>query len=429
MLDPAPRRYAPGVRLVRRQSGAPDEGEDGGDLEAWLLGEAIGEDDLMALFRRLVGRLLARGLPLDRASLHIGTLHPELYGFGWLWDRADGLCDEIKVPEETLSSPSYRASPLAVVIERGEVFRRRLEEPGATEGYALLDDLKAEGITDYLNHPLGGSGYHNAVSLSTRRKGGFREEELVELKRVFGLFALHVERHILLRIAGNVLDTYLGGAVSREVLAGSIRRGSGQAIRAVIWMSDLRGFTDLSDRLGGQEVTAILNSYFERLVDAVVGEGGEVLKFIGDGLLAVFPFSDDRPPEAVATAALAAAEGALDALEALNAAPPPALAAIAGWHPLRTGIALHEGEVFFGNVGGPERLDFTVIGRAVNQVSRVEALSKTLGQPLLITEPVARRLGGGLRALGPQSLRGLKEPLALFTPAARYLAPPTATKS
>ncbi len=422
MTDPA-RRYAPGVRLVRRHAGpVADAGADT-TIEAWLLGAAIGEDDLLLLFRALVDRLLARGYPLDRASLHIGTLHPDLFGFAWVWNRGDDLCDEIQVPETLMASASYRNSPLAVVIEQGRAFRRRLEEDGGRDDFSLLADLRAEGITDYLCLPLGGSGYHNAVSLSTRRPGGFGDAELAELKALFALFALHVERHILLRLAGNVLDTYLGRAVSREVLAGSIKRGSGKPIRAVVWMSDLRGFTDLSDRLAGSAVTAILNAYFECLVAAMTAEGGEVLKFIGDGLLAVFPFDDGRPEEVVAASALAAAERGLDLVGALNADPPAALTGIAGWRPLRSGIALHEGEVFFGNVGGPERLDFTVIGRAVNEAARVEALSKTLGQPLLITEPVAARLSAPLQALGAQQLRGRAAPIALFTPASRYRPP------
>jgi adenylate cyclase len=228
---------------------------------------------------------------------------------------------------------------------------------------------------------------------------------------------LHVERHIVSRIAGNVLDTYLGEAAGQQVLRGSIKRGAGEAIRAIIWASDLRGFTDLSDRLAGSDIVALINAYFERLAGAVMAEGGEVLKFIGDGLLAVFPYTSFKSEQAAAEASLAAAQRALRAVEDLNQVVPPDLARIQGWRPLRTGIALHEGEVFFGNVGAPERLDFTVIGTAVNTASRVETLTKTLGRPILITEPVARRLSAPLDDLGEHALRGLATPLAIFSPA------------
>ena len=191
------------------------------------------------------------------------------------------------------------------------------------------------------------------------------------------------------------------------MLRGSIKRGAGEAIRAIIWVSDLRGFTDLSDRLAGSDIVALINAYFERLAGAVMAEGGEVLKFIGDGLLAVFPYAHFKNERAAAQASLAAAEQALRAVDDLNRATPPELAAIDGWRPLRSGIALHEGEVFFGNVGAPDRLDFTVMGSAVNTASRVEALTKSLGRPVLITEPVARMLDRPLDHLGEHTLRGL----------------------
>ena len=197
------------------------------------------------------------------------------------------------------------------------------------------------------------------------------------------------------------------------MLRGSIKRGAGEPIRAIIWASDLRGFTDLADRLDGPDMIALLNGYFECLAGAVLAHEGEVLKFIGDGLLAVFPYSAFADEKAAAAAALAAAQGALQAIERLNE-DPQAFANIPGWRPLRTGIALHEGEVFFGNVGAPERLDFTVIGRAVNAASRVEALSKTLGRSIVVTEPVMRLLDRPLEPLGEHELRGLAAPISIY---------------
>ncbi len=284
------------------------------------------------------------------------------------------------------------------------------------ERYPLLADLKAEGMHDYAVIPLGsGNEYHNAVTLATVRESGFDDGDLQEFRRIFEIFGLHVERHIAWRIAENVMDTYLGTVAGHKVLSGTIERGAGESMRAVIWMSDLRGFTTLADRLPGVDVLTILNEYFERLAGAVIDHGGEILKFIGDGLLAVFPVSGNDAGREAATASLAAAKQALDEIQQLNDSAPECLEKIEGWRPLRFGIALHLGEVFFGNVGAPERLDFTVIGRAVNEVSRVEMLTRELDREILVTEPVARLLDCNLDNMGSHKLRGLSSPVTLYS--------------
>lgn len=420
-LDPSPRSYPPFVTLLRRAEGgraAAPARSTAGEVESWLLGEAVEQDDLLPLFESLVWRLVAAGVPLDRASLHVGTLHPQLFGFAWNWNADDGLCDEVKVAEDSLKTEAYKRNPLYRVIEHGETVQASTENDKEVARYPLLAELRKQGITAYLALPLrAGGAYHNAATAATKRPGGFEETELAALRQIFRIFALHVERHIALRISRNVLETYLGAAAGEKVLHGSIKRGDGEPIRAILWASDLRGFTDLADRLAEQDMLALLNAYFERLVAAVMTHDGQVLKFIGDGLLAVFPYSAFAGETEAAEAALAAAEEALAAVEALNGAPPEALARIEGWRPLKSGIALHDGAVFFGNVGAPGRLDFTVIGPAVNAASRVEALSKNLGRAILITEPVARLLSRPLEDLGEHRLRGLAKPLGLFSPA------------
>ena len=427
-LDPAPRYYPPFVTLKRRlangPSAAPPTASPSGvtveGIEDWLLGPAIGETDLLVLFESLVWRMIATGLPLERASVHVGTLHPQLLGFAWNWNVADSLTDEVKVDMAALDTTQYRSNPLYHVIEHGQSFSLDPQDPATRARYPLMAELADRGLTHYLAVPLSAGGsYHNAATVATGRAGGFTPAELAGIRRILRPFALHVERHIAQQISANVLDTYLGTAAGAQVLHGAIKRGSGEAIRAVIWISDLRGFTDLTDRLPAADVLALLNAYFEQMAGSVIAHGGEVLKFIGDGLLAVFPFTSEAEGRTAAEAALAAAEQAIAAVDALSATPPPALAAIAGRQPLRSGIALHEGEVFFGNVGAPDRLDFTVIGRAVNTASRVEALCKPLGREILVTAPVAARLTQSLDSLGAQSLRGVAEPIALFAPPVR----------
>lgn len=418
-IDPQPRQYPSLVTLIRRANRGPAAAPAETTCDAirsWLLSDALGEQDLLPLLEALVWRMTAAALPVDRITLHVGTLHPQLLGFYWSWNRLDGLVDELKVDQAGLDTERYRRSPLAIVIEGGQEFRARTGDQELSDRHPLLADLKDQGIHEYAVIPLGaGKSYHNAATLATCRESGFSDEEMRECRRIFEVFALHVERQIAWRIAENILDTYLGSVAGRKVLSGAIRRGAGESIRAVIWMSDLRGFTRLTDRLAGTDVLTVLNEYFERLAGAVIGHGGEILKFIGDGLLAVFPIPAGEDGRAAAAASLAAAEQALDQVRRLNHEAVGSLVHVDGWRPLRSGIALHLGEVFFGNVGSPERLDFTVIGRAVNEASRVEALTRELGRSILISEPVAHLLDRNLEDLGSHQLRGLSGRVNLYS--------------
>lgn len=414
-LDASPRSYAGGVVLRQRSWRDPDKmvvpRQTVDDVRDWLLGEALAVGDALAFFEAFCWRMASAMVSFDRASLHVGTLHPQIYGFAWNWEKGDGICDEIQVGEDILATDAYRRSPLHDVIEYGRAFEARIDEE-TQQRYPLLRDLGSQDYSQYMALPLTAGGrQHNLVSLSTRQPGGFRSGELEAVRGLLRIFALHVERYIDRRISANLLDAYLGTAAGGKVLSGSIRRGVGEEIDAVIWMSDLRGFTDLSSRLSGAAMTALLNAYFECLAAAVIAEGGDILKFMGDGVLAVFP-----QPEGAAQAAMRAATRALAGIEELNAAPPPGLDSVPGWAPLRSGIALHEGKVFFGNVGSTERLDFTVIGPAVNAASRIEALTKTLGRAILVSEPVARQLDAPLDDMGMHALRGVAGEMRLFSP-------------
>lgn len=415
--DPAPRSYPPLVELLRRGRHDPARigPQTAADVEAWLLEGAVGLDDLLLVYQSFMWKLVAAGLPVVRASLHVGTLHPQLFGYAWNWNSDDGLCDEVKVDEAVLTSDAHRKNPLFRVIETGAFFRSLTDTPEAAES-PLLRDLKSAGITEYIALPLRAHGtYHNAATLATRADCGFTTEQLHQCKYLLRLFALHVERHIEARISANIVTTYLGAEAGGQVLKGSIKRGAGTAIDAIIWASDLRGFTELADALTERELTAVLNAYFDQLVGAVMDNGGEVLKFIGDGLLAVFPFEAFDSQQAAADAAVRAAQASLGALEHLSN-DPDALPGISGWRPLRTGVALHRGEVFFGNVGAPRRLDFTVIGKAVNAASRVEALCKSTGRPLLVTEVVRILSSRAFDHLGEFNLKGLDEAVSVYAP-------------
>jgi adenylate cyclase len=237
------------------------------------------------------------------------------------------------------------------------------------------------------------------------------EREIADLTAVSERLSIAADMNSQRQIAENVLKAYLGPQTGRKVLAGQIRRGSGEAIAAVLWSSDLRRFTQMSDQLPGERVIGILNDLFDLQAKAIVRHGGEILKFVGDGLLAIFPVTNPDEANRITANALAAAKESLAALGSAQEGAP-----LANGPPLEIVIALHYGTVIYGNVGAADRLDFTVIGPAVNLVSRIEAIAKSLDLSLIVSDDFAGAYGGKLKSLGLHQLRGLDLPHELFTP-------------
>ncbi len=421
-LDPAPRQYPAFVHLLARSArGLASAGETRSftDVEEWLLGDAINEESMLSLAESLAWRMVAAGLPVDRATIHTGTLHPQLAGFSWGWQKSDGLCDEIVVKAMNSQTDAYLKSPLRAPIEEGTPLVLDARDPAVRSTYPFLAELAEQGIVHYAALPLPkriGANRYDVATLATNNPDGFTPEQQAQLDRILKYLSLHVHRHVARRIAENVLNVYLGHSAGRQVLEGSIERGAGQPINAVIWFADMRGFSQLSETFSGAHVNLLLNGFLDQLVSAVSAHGGDVLKFMGDGILAVFPFTDDEGERNAANDAMAAADQALRNLEAFNANPPPDVAAINGRQPLRCGIAMHTGEVFFGNVGGQERLDFTVVGSAVNEAARLEQLTKRLMRPVLVSEQVARLLDARMDDCGEHELKGFSRPVRVFAP-------------
>ena len=306
----------------------------------------------------------------------------------------------------------YPENPVRRVREGGETLRRRLDGPEAQARFSALHDLKARGATDYLALPITsqfGFGTHMAAYVADR-PGGFTEREVADLSSLSARLSVIADMNSQRQIAENILKAYLGPQTGPKVLAGQIRRGSGEAISAVIWSSDLRRFTQLSDRLPGERVIAILNDLFDLQARAIAGHGGEILKFIGDGLLAIFPVANPAEAAGAAANALAAAEEAQAELRALRAGPSAGVYA-----ELEIVAALHYGAVTYGNIGSADRLDFTVIGPAVNLVSRIEAVGKSLDLQVVVSDDFAMAYGQPLKSLGLHKLRGLEQPHELFT--------------
>ena len=376
----------------------------------WLTADARRADSFLQMFDEFAWRLLAAGIPVLRVSLHSGTLHPQFLGATYLWFRDTGQTQQVMITHELGDSLTYDNNPVRRVREGGEILRRRLDGSEPQLDFPILRELKARGATEYFALPVAsafGSGGHMAAYVADR-PGGFTERELADLSALSERLSVIADMNSQRQIAENVLTAYLGPQTGPKVLAGQIRRGSGQAIAAVLWSSDLRRFTHLSDHLPAERVIAILNQLFDLQAKAITSHGGEILKFVGDGLLAIFPVAVPADAERAAGNALAAAKEALAALR--EQAPPE------GEPPLEIVIALHYGTVIYGNVGSVDRLDFTVIGPAVNLVSRIEAVAKSCDLPLVVSDDFAEAYGKPLTSLGRHQLRGLDQPHELFVP-------------
>jgi adenylate cyclase len=359
-------------------------------------------------------RLIEAGLPLWRVSVSAPTIDPlhRSVNLNWHADRGDEIVLDPHGPErETV----WRRSPIFALVERDETAGRWRLEDGADARFPLLAELRAQGATDYVLRTVGfapGTALRGvAMSFATRRPGGFSEDEVAALDALLPVLGLAAAKLILAHTLDDVLDVYLGPMTSRRVLGGEIRRGQGRTVHAAILLADLRGFTALTDRADPLAVVGWLDEHLEALGDPVTERGGEILKFLGDGFLAVFPVAEaDARPCPTCGQALDAAAAALAANDRLNAR-----RRSAGLPELAADLALHYGAVVYGNVGTGRRLDFTMIGRAVNEASRIESFCEGLGRPLLISDTLAERCGRMLDPVGTVELRGLTGPRRLWT--------------
>jgi adenylate cyclase len=388
---------------------APDAGTVQPVID-WLIQGAPTARQPQDVLAALCDRLLACGLPLHRVAVFVTTLHPDIMGRRFLWRRGEGVAIS-EAEHAMLERDTYRQSPVRVVFRTAEAIRRRIAAPDCPNDYEIVEELRAEGVTDYLIQPLPfTNGEVHAISWTTLRPGGFSDADIAALEAIRLPLARLVEIYALRRTATTLLNTYVGRDAGERILQGRIRRGNIERIHAVILLSDLRDFTTSSDLLPGEAVIRLLNSYFDCLVPAIDAHGGEVLKFVGDGLLGIFPVADD--PAAACRAALAAAGDARAALAQTNAE-----RAGTGEPRLRYGLALHLGDVLYGNIGSAGRLDFTTIGPAVNLTARLGTLARDLGRDLVASAAFARQCPGALTSLGSFQLRGFREPQEVFAPA------------
>ena len=387
------------------------------ELTAWITEAGLAGQDETATLTGFCERALALGLPLARANVVIDTLHPIYEGraFTWTQKRKETHLTEFGRSDERLDF--WERSPFYRLELSGESFlRRRLN--AETEGeFSIFSDLRAEGMTDYLaiTNRFAAEGIIGDMdcvysSWATDAPQGFRDSDVDDLSRLMPMVALTLKSASLTRIAGTLVETYLGRDAGRKVLGGRIGRGVADRIDAVLWFSDLRNYTRISDSADPGQIIPLLNEYAGAILSAIHGHEGDVLKLIGDGTLAIFTAADR------ASACHAALTAALEARRAVALVNERRIAASLPTTDMYLG--LHVGEVFYGNIGSEERLDFTVVGPAVNEVSRIASMCRSLDQPVLISSAFASAIDEPKKLLvsvGRYALRGVERPQSLFT--------------
>ena len=376
-------------------------------LAGWLLDEAWRIDSPERLADAFCRRLREAGVPISRSTVIIPTLHPQVAATVFVW-RDDTGVKVVHEPHDVLHQPRFQASPFAPILRGAGGVRRRMESPDAKLDFPVVRDLKAEGATDYVAMPFRfADGQLNVMSMTSFAKGGFSTAHLGQIYEVLPMLGRLFEVFAQRRTAVVLLETYLGRRTGARVLDGLVKHGDGENIESVVWFSDLRESTALSYSMGREAYLVYLNAYFNCVAGAILENGGEVLRFIGDAALAIFPIGPEGAPGACRQA-LAAARLAGERIAADNAAHPRRA-------PIRYGIGLHRGEVTYGNIGVPQRLEFTVIGSAANGAARVESMCKALGRDVVVSSAFAAACPEKLVSLGRHRLKDVEGEQELFT--------------
>ena len=375
-------------------------------LRDWLMSEGLKAPDLHDVVAGIADRLNAMDVPVDRMTAAVESLHSEYAGVGRYWVK-QAQPSTVYFPHEGRIESLYLTSPIYHVHQTREWMHLDLTRT-PDHLFGIVSELKSEHYTHYVCVPLffaNGSG--NAITFATRASEGFSPLHLRLLRFVMPTIGLVVELRSTTRQLDDVLRIYVGDEPHREILSGVIRRGQVSRIRSAILVADMRSYTRLTSQMTPEQTVTLLNEYFDYLVPPIEAQGGQVLKYMGDALLAIFR---DRADDA-GTAAQSALSAARDALYRLR----EARAIGSSLYPLEVGIALHHGEAAYGNVGSGQRLDFTVIGRDVNIACRVARLNKTLQVPLLMTQTLAHHIWQEQAYVGEHMLDGLGETMRLYT--------------
>ena len=381
----------------------------------WLLDEGWQISDRQEFTKALALCYQQAGVSVARIRLTIRLLHPQVMGFGYTWNANTDDVGYFEATHEMIESEIYLNSPFAAIFEDGaSAIRRKIHDPNVPLDYPILKDLKEEGLTDYVALPLIFSdGRKSAITFASLAPNGFTTDELTIIYDSLACLSRIVENQALRHTASVLLETYLGKETGGQVLSGKVKRGDGQKIRSIIWFSDLRQSTFLAESLNDEDFLELLNAYFDCTAGAVIDNGGEVLRYIGDSVLAIFPMGETDQCHLTHKAALNAEKAVRDALirvQALNENQRDT-----NKPEIKTGVGLHVGEVMYGNIGTETRLEFSVIGSSANEAARMENMTKELDVPLIVSDEFSQLHGGDWKSLGNHALKGLANKRKLFT--------------
>jgi adenylate cyclase len=398
----------------------------------WLVETGAAARDVPVLLDAFCRFLIAEGYAIHRCNLATDTIHPQMTAFRHVWfaeatdaglitpsvtvqrrhiRMGEALIDEIFFREGSKDTPQYRASPFYRINQHGELYER-VRPVGEEQPFPLFDDLAQQGCTAYFGCKLKTfAGMSQNIGMASRRPGGLDPAQVDDLRWSLGLLTLHLNTLVEASIKDTLARVYLGRDPGQRVSQGMIASGNVVALEGAIWFSDLRGFTEASGRMSAEELVETLNTYFAALVGEIYARDGEILKFIGDAILAVFPtarFGDERGACRAALDVVGAVERNLEAVNAERAAN--------GKDSLAHGIGLHYGEARYGNIGTQERLDFTLIGREVNIASRIESLTKELARSPLCSGAFTEATGLAMESLGGFELKGVAGKVEILSP-------------
>jgi adenylate cyclase len=388
-------------------------------IAAWTVGAGLAGYDETVILDGFCERILTQGLPLANALVIIDTLHPIYEGHASRWERGDKKTSLVEYGRTNAgeAAANWVASPFYRLLQSGKPFMRwRLTEEVDAE-FPLLAKARAEGMTDFLYiinrfAPEGIIGEMDCVysSWTSDVPQGFSDDDIAGLNALLPALALAMKSASLARMTKTLMETYLGRDAGRLVMEGRIARGVADQIDAALWFSDLRGYTKITDTSPPEQIIPMLNDYADSAISAIHQQGGDVLKLIGDGILAVFRADD---PTTACKMAITAAVEARKANAVLNQR-----RKAEGLPVTEMYLGLHTGQVFFGNIGSKDRLDFTIVGPAVNETSRIATMCRSVDQPLLVSQRFADCLGDagpGLVSVGRYALRGVGTPQDLYT--------------
>lgn len=384
------------------------------EVASWLMSQALEDRGLEETVLGCFDRLYAAGIPLLRCFVAFRTLHPLYRARAIVWRRGAEELEVENFSRQESEGEAFQRSPHHYMLTKDVAYlRRHLTGEEAQLDFEILEELREAGVTDYLAFlvPFDRSGQRGLLgSWTTDREAGFTERHVRDLQRIGKRLGVVCKGMIESQVTHNVVNAYFGGNAGRRILGGSIGRGDAELLTGAIWYADLRNSTGLGDRLSPEEYLQTLDVYFEATAGAVMEEGGEVLLMIGDAVLAIFASDGSvAQGEAACRAAVRSARKALEQISAINRE-----RATAGAELLKFGVGLHYGSFMFGNIGTPERLEFTAVGAAVNEAARLEALTKEFELPVVASEAFAAQAQESWEDRGLRSLRGVGQQLRVF---------------